>query len=370
MFDQAKLIKQIDDDFEKNFGCFSAFEKACGQMTLEDIFTIDSVYIAAKRCSSGFMNKKDTQKFMESPWQNSMKLCNKVLSGKFEPAYYKEHNIIERGKERIIKPPTFECKVVQKTLCDYMIRPLLETKMVSTNYASIKGRGTDKMYEDIMNTLNRKLKNGEEFSVVAADFKGYFASINTEILREMLGKYIKDKRVLDLVMLFSPEEKGLSLGNEISQIPASFFPSMIDHTMKDKHRLSYFRYMDDTLCIVPKGIEDGYIKSYQALAERLCLVCPDSKFSVYDAEKNFAFCKERFVYNKNKGMYDRLINPKIVSNEKKKLKSFARKVKAGQVTKEDALKQYKGVVGSIKHHPHTHKYVQELEALADVIRNI
>lgn len=378
MFNQKKLIETIDR--EMTFGDVQVipngktikhiYEKYCGMLTLEDLFTTDAVYVAAIRCSSGFMHKADTQAFMTKPWQNAYKLCQRVLGGRFKPRYYTERVIDERGKLRTIKPPTFKCKVVQKVLCDYLIRPLLEPKMVQTNYASITDRGADKMYADIEAALNHAARQGKKFSVVTADFSNYFASIRVSLLMEMLGRYIKDERVLTLINSFSPDEYGLSLGNELSQIPASWFPSVIDHTLKDKHHLVYFRYMDDSLALVPEGMERGYIKSYQALAAKLELKCGREKFKVAPMGKSFTFCKERFVWNEQDKKYNRMINPKIASNERRKIKAFEKKIQNGEMTAEDALLQYKGVRGFVAHHPHTDTILKELDALADNIRKM
>lgn len=247
MFKQSRLIKIINESQE--FASLPAriYQSLCPYLTLEDLFTTDVVYICAKRCASGFMNKRDTQRFMESPWLNSRNLCKLVLTGKFKPRYYRERTIIERGKERRIKPPTFECKVVQKVLCDYLIRPLLEPKMIISNYAGVGGRGTDLMYQNILHGLNTALHKYPHGVIVIADYSNYFGSINTNLLKEIaFDKYIKDQRIVDLIMKFFPDEYGCSLGNELSQIPASFFPSPIDHYMKDRCGIKdYHRYMDD-----------------------------------------------------------------------------------------------------------------------------
>lgn len=361
MFNQTRLIASVDAEIMKEIRLFSAWEKLCGFFTLEDIFTEDSVFCAACRCASGFMRKNDTFFFMRNVWLNSQKLCKKVLGGKFKPSYYETREIMERGKKRVIKPPTFECKVVQKVICDYLIRPLLEAKMTSTCYASVKGRGTEKLYQDIVDELNRYIREHRDFSIITADFVGYFASIDIAVLMDLLGRYIKDGRLLNLIRLFSPDEFGLSLGNELSQIPASFFPSNIDHALKDRDKIPEFRYMDDSLAIVPKDEEQEYIQKYQALAGERKLSCPDRKFQIHRAKQNLIFCKEHFVWDNDRNIYVRIINPKIISHERKKLMSFERKIKEGTMNREDAMQQYASVIGSIRHHPHTCHAMENLE---------
>ena len=372
MFSQQILIEDIDSlytklcygtnsEFPVNiWNPYKVYEKNCGCLTLEELFNLDTVYISAKRCAGGFYNKSDTQKFMNNIMYNSKKLCEKVLNGTFIPKYYKERIICERGKYRVIKPPTFECKVVQKVLCDYMIRPLLEPKMTHTCYASVKGRGTSKMYEDINIGLNNALNKYKNFDVITFDCKNYFGSIPIEKLMNKLSKYIKDKRVLDLIRSFSPDEYGLSLGNEMSQIPASWYPSGVDHYLKDCLKLDQYRYMDDQLVIVSDEIKDEVIEEYQARMNALGLNCPNDKIHIYEKCHDFVFCKERYHWNKQMKRYQHFINPKIVGKEEHKIYVFIDKMFSGEMSIEEILLQTNGVIGSVKSHPNTKKDVNKL----------
>lgn len=349
------------------------YEAYCAKLTLEDIFTTDSVYLTAKRCALGFSKKNDTWAFQKNAWTSSQKLCEKVLNGSFKPKYYPSRSINERGKVRLIKPPTFECKVVQKVICDYVIRPLLEPKMISSSYASVKGRGTKKMYEDIEVALNRYMKcnykdKPDSYVVIQSDFSNYFGNIDTNILIEdILGRYIKDRRILDLIHAFSPDEKGLSLGNEASQIPASFFPSAFDHWCKDKMGLSYFRYMDDSLAIVEKSKEAEYRRAIFEYASKLKITLKEEKIKTFPLGTPFVFCKERFLIDKKSGLYYRLMNPAIERNERRKLKRFKEKKAEGMMTDEEIEMQYKGVLGMIKSHPNTYYERKRLGALNESI---
>lgn len=371
---QDVLIRQINIEETTDGGYLlpgespkRVYEKLCGRLRLEDIFTTDTVYAAAMECSAGFKNKKDTQSFLKNVNVNTYRLCQEVLNGTFKPRYYHTHIINERGKLRVIKPPTFTCKIVQKVLCNYLIRPLLEVKMISTSYASIKGRGTAKMHEDICECLNRHIYKGDDFVVILYDFKGYFASIDTSLLYKELERYIEDKRIIGLIAMFTDENGGLSLGNELSQIPASWFPSKIDHYFKDRLGIDCFRYMDDTLQIVPREKTKECIDTFKSLATRLNLVCPDEKIHVYKKEEGFTFCKERYVFNRQKTLYDHLQNPKIAGKEEHKLVKFGQLKKEHRITDEEIIAQAREVIGSIKSHPHTHKEAARLASLANNI---
>lgn len=346
----------------KKSGIHNAYRKFIGKLSLEEIFTTDSVYIAAYRCSIGFMNRADTQAFMQSPMQNARVLCKKVLSGRFVPRYYTKRIIIERGKAREIMPPTFECKVVQKVFCGYLIRQLFEDRMISTNYASIKGRGTEALYQDVLVELKKSLKNPGAV-IVIMDFKSYFASILIEILRQNYAKYVKDERIVNLICSFSPNERGLSLGNESSQVPASFFPSSIDHYFKDRLGLeSYNRYMDDTLFIV-QNMEQAkaYVEIFQSLADSIGLTIPAKKIQLIKIGQNFVFCKERFIYNKKCGDYYRLINPAIPRGEIRKIRYFKHQYDTEKMTEEEITLQVKGCLGMVRSRPGTGDAIRRIE---------
>ena len=364
MHDPERLVRIINNELHVEHGIRNAYKDLCGKLTMHDIFTTDSVYISARRCARGFKHKRDTQVFMQSPWENSYILCRKVLSGRFRPEYYKQREINERGKLRVIRPPKFECKVVQKVLCDYVVRPTLEPRMIYSNYASVRGKGTSKMYEDVHKAVNRAVGRNIGDLIVMIDFSKYFANIDLDILFAILGRYIRDQKLLDLIRMFSPGDFGLSLGNELSQVPASFFPSRIDHRIKDEMRIrDYFRYMDDSLAIVKRDRCEEYLSVLREEAERLGIIINDDKIIIREVGKPFVFCKERFLFDRNKGRYYRIQNPRIARCERKKLKSFRRKLDAGQMTIRHIERQYKGVRGMISSHPNTIKTIRELDAL-------
>jgi hypothetical protein len=359
LFKYAILLGSVDDciaDTLSEYGIRydDAYARLCGGLSLEDLFCTDSVLVAAKRAGTGFSGKADTQRFMSSSWLNSYVLCQKVLDGRFKPRYYRSRVIVERGKARTIVPPTFECKVVQKVLCELLLRPLLTHRMISTSYASISGRGTDMMYEDVLRALNHVARTSDslsDFRVVTCDYRHFFDSIDTRILS------------------FFSSACGLPIGSEVSQMPATFFPSPVDHAMKDGRGLPYFRYMDDTLAIVPVGDVESYVAEYRERSSRMGLCVPDEKVHVIRLGSCLSFCKERFrfVRGGGDGRYVREVNPHRVSTERRKLRRFGALVASGDMDADVAMAQWRSVRGSLTSHPRTRADVVELDALAEAI---
>ena len=352
----------IDTEILLDYGIHSAYEKYCGRLRLEDIFTTDSVYLAAKECASGFMDRPDTLAFMSAAMKNSQALCEDVLSGRFTPRYYRGKTINERGKPRVIRPPHFECKVVQKVLCNTILRSVLECRMIYSNYASIRGKGTKKLYEDVEKGVNRSRTLFTEPTIVMTDFTNFFGEIDNDILEhDIFERYIQDRRVTKLLRAFSPQKYGLSLGNEVSQVPASFYPSPIDHWAKDELGLKcYYRYADDILFVSEREQVPQIIQGIRARAEKLHLSIKDEKIIVVPYGKNFVFCKEQYIFNKEKGYYYRLINPAIPKRQSHKIETFSKKVKEGELDFKEAANQQKCVTGVIASHPNTYKIVSRL----------
>lgn len=361
MFSTETLITTTDSEIMRELHVPKAWSAYCGNFTLEDLFTTDSVYIAACHASSGFMDKKDTWCFMQSAWTNSYKLCQQVLGGTFRPKYFKERSILERGKPRVIKPPYFECKVVQKVICDYLIRPLFEPRMIDTSYASIKGRGTHRMYKEILEELNRHLNDAGGINIVMGDYCGYFASIPVgKLMYEVFAPLIKDRRVVELIHMFSPDEFGLSLGNELSQVPASFYPTPFDRHVKEDMKLPYFRFMDDSLAIIPKEMTDAYIADYKAYTDRLDLKTADKKIRIVSVGQGFRFCKELFLWDSQKKCYYTRPNPKAETIEKRKLKAMGEKLREGEINEHDITKQFRSVMGGMEKQSNNWKSRQRL----------
>ena len=176
----------------------------------------------------------------------------------------------------------------------------------------------------------------------------------------MLASRIKDKRIVDLIMQFS-KEKGLSLGNELSQIPASFYPTDIDYAIKKAVSTGhYFRYMDDTLFIVNEKAEvDKMIDLFENGTKKLNLILKEPK--VIPMGESFIFCKERFLFDKKRNKYFRLCNKDIFIREKRKLKYFHRMLEQKLIDKYTISLQYGCVKNSIIHRPNSKMALERLD---------
>lgn len=362
--------ERIIDDINGAEG-WPIYQKYCGCLTLEQLFTTDLMYVTAQQCASGFRGRSDTERFFRDPWGNSQRLAQSVREGEFVPKYYGKKKIMERGKVRIIRPPAFECKSVQKLLCSWMIRPLIEARCTQTNYAALKGRGTSAMHERIESDLNRVLDQfGKSGRIVLCDYMGYFDSIYLPILFGMLGRYIADSRIIRLMRLFYDGDQGLTLGDELSQLPASWFPSFIDHYIAEGLGIPYrYRYMDDALFLAESQEQaETYISEVKKRSAEHCLTLKDKKTKIIPFGKSFRFCHELYIFRN--GHYHREINPSSVKREKQKIRYAGKEIAEAADEKKKAEiiakwnSQTKSWLGTVYAHPNTRLVQKEILTLA------
>ena len=97
--------------------------------------------------------------------------------------------------------------------------------------------------------------------VFRTDVKGYYASINHQILMEIVGRYVQDEAVLALLWgylrryvndggKFIDITQGISLGCPLSPLMGALFLKPLDDRMAEMG-LFYARFMDDWVILAP-----------------------------------------------------------------------------------------------------------------------
>lgn len=160
---------------------------------------------------------------------------------------------ITKPKRRLIFAPDFYSKIIQISI-NNILMPKIEKVLINDTYASIKGRGTHKAAGKIQHNMRcAKRKWGNKAYTLKLDIKKFFYNIDRDILKSIFRKYIKDERLpilLDLITDSAEQigDKGLPLGNTISQLSANLYLNELDHYLKRRFSLRYYvRYMDDII---------------------------------------------------------------------------------------------------------------------------
>ena len=261
--------------------------------------------------------------------------------------------IWERGKRRKIQACHISERVVQKSIANNILTPMLENTLIKNNCASQKGKGTHKAWEYFEEDLKKAYKKwGRDFYVVQGDFHNYFASIPHDKLIAELDKYFHDERARlyyrSVINSFYEDGEciGLGLGSQICQNFAIFYPNRLDHYMEKCG--SCGRFNDDFYVIVhTKEDAKTCLNGIYKIVDELGLEINEKKTRIVKATHVITYLKTRFNLLRN-GEVIRRPNRKSITRERKKLKKLKKKLDEGIITFSDVRNSYESWKGSLK----------------------
>jgi len=164
--------------------------------------------------------------------------------------YY--HFMVYEPKARSIFAPYYIDRVVQHCLCDNILAPVLEPRLVFDNAACRAGKGTHFAIRRLSHFLTAHYRrHGAAGYFLKCDIRKYFDNIDHAVLKQKLARVFRDPDVFRLLcnIIGSYEKspgKGLPLGNQCSQWFALFYLDSLDRLIKEGLRVRHYtRYMDD-----------------------------------------------------------------------------------------------------------------------------
>lgn len=188
---------------------------------------------------------------------NLCALSEELVSGTYRPGPY-AHFVVREPKVRQIFAPSYRDRVVQHALCDTVLAPALDKRLIYDNAACRVGKGTSFALDRLALFLREHFhRHGPDGYVLKLDVHHYFASIRHDVLLAQLGRVFRDERVRSLLgrVVASYEESpgvGLPLGNQASQWFALLYLDPLDRLVKERLGVrAYTRYMDDAVLIHP-----------------------------------------------------------------------------------------------------------------------
>jgi hypothetical protein len=147
-------------------------------------------------------------------------------------------------KLRVISTAPIEQRIMHHAIMN-VLESVFDRPMICHSYACRKGKGT---HAALLYAFHQG-KHHPYF--LKLDVRKYFLSIDHEVLKAILARYIKDIRVLSLLNAIidsyeTDKGKGIPIGNLTSQFFANLYLAGLDHFVLEQLRPSaYCRYMDD-----------------------------------------------------------------------------------------------------------------------------
>ena len=172
-------------------------------------------------------------------------LSERIASGTFTVANYRERTIMESGKERRIQILTMKDRIAVHAIMSVVDRHL-KARFIRTTSASIKNRGM----HDLMKYILRDMKEDPEGTryCYKFDISKFYESVNQDFVSYCVRRVFKDKKLiamLDGFIRMMPH--GISIGLRSSQGLGNLLLSVyLDHYLKDRYGVRHFyRYCDD-----------------------------------------------------------------------------------------------------------------------------
>lgn len=209
----------------------------------EKAFSKENLYSAYLDVRKGKRKKKACFEFEINLGANLNSLYDRIHNGSYKPDPYFKFVVYE-PKKRIIHAPSFRDIVVQHAIYR-TVYDIFDRSFINTSFACRKGFGIHKASDYTQMVLRRC--DDDEYTL-KLDIRKFFHSIDRGVLRQLIVCKIKDKNILDIMMLFTKKggSTGIPIGNLLSQIYATIYLSPLDHCIKRNFKIKYYaRYVDD-----------------------------------------------------------------------------------------------------------------------------
>jgi retron-type reverse transcriptase len=224
-------------------------------VTYNDIISVENLLDAWKCFRVGKKNKTDVMEFEYKLMENILSLHTDLKNKTYSHGNYYAFKIND-PKPRDIHKASVRDRVLHHAIYR-VLYPLYDKTFISDSYSCRVDKGTHKAIKRFKTFTRGVSKNyTTQCWVLKCDIRKFFASVDHEILFEILEKKIRDRDILGLlkniVQSFSSgtDGKGLPLGNLTSQLLVNIYMKQFDQYVKHKlkHRY-YIRYADDFVFI-------------------------------------------------------------------------------------------------------------------------
>jgi retron-type reverse transcriptase len=252
--------------------------------TICSVKALNTAWRKFSRCKK---SRIDVAEFQKDLVRNINNLRRLLESGKYVHGAYHMFKICD-PKQRTIHKAVVADRLVHQAIVS-AIEPVFEKQFIYDSYSCRINKGTHAGVKRLNLFLHRASKNNsQKVYVLKCDVRQFFASIDHEILIELIQNKISDAQTLDLIKIIidshsSDVNKGIPLGNVTSQLFANIYLHELDWFMKQNLGIKYYlRYCDDFVIV---STDNAYLHSLiepirQFLINNLKLELHPNKISI------------------------------------------------------------------------------------------
>lgn len=209
----------------------------------EQAFSRENLLAAFQDAARHKRNKRACFRFERRLAYHLDRLHDALHAGTYRPQPYYSFMVYE-PKPRRIYAPSFGDLVVQHAIYR-VVYPIFNPGFIDQSFACRVGKGTHAASDYAQAALQQSPADSYTLKL---DIRKFFYRIDRAVLRQEIEKKIKDRRFVDLMMLFADhgEPVGIPIGNLLSQLYALIVLNPLDHFVKRELKVRrYCRYVDD-----------------------------------------------------------------------------------------------------------------------------
>lgn len=320
----------------------------------------NAIYDAGTKAIKSSSFKRNTILFETNHLLETAKIQKAIADGSYEPEPVVKFEINERGKTRLISSNTIRDKAINHLLCDEVLTPSVEPLLILDNSASQKGKGVAFHRTRLVRHLRQYYsKYGNDGYILLIDFSGYYASIlHCKCLEDIaealkknkeLSQYDRDKTMEMLGKItdsFSPDGKGVDIGNQCSQDIGIYYPHRVDNLVKNvRGEKCYGRYTDDSYSISNSRKElEETLEWIREEAKRYGIIINEKKTRICKLSSKWRHLQIQYSLT-GSGRIIHKINPKAVTRERRKLRAYKRQLDNGTMSQEDIDECFRSWLG-------------------------
>ena len=151
---------------------------------------------AHNRAKKNKMYKNEVLKFDLNLESNIISIINRIKNNTFKVLYYYSF-IVYEPNERLIHSLPYRDRVVHQWYVEEFVKPYIMPKFIGTSFACLPDRGTHKAVSAVQKMMQKYSKKYPDYYILKCDIRKYFNSIDTNVLFEIMKKYIDDKALLN-----------------------------------------------------------------------------------------------------------------------------------------------------------------------------
>lgn len=235
----------------------------------EKVLSFDNFIKSEDRARKGKLRSYGVRRFDKLGYEGKIKALNdlKLLlnNNTYKTSEYTTYKIYEPKERLIFRLPYYPDRIVHHVLMS-VLEPIFVNWFIKNTYSCIKNRGIHKMQATIEHALQHA--NDTKWCL-KLDIRKFYPSINNAKLSRIMSQKIKDKWMMNVLneIIFS-SDKGVPIGNYLSQFFANAYLTKIDHYIKEvlgiKH---YYRYCDDI--VIFGSNKQALYKIYRLIKQKL-----------------------------------------------------------------------------------------------------